>query len=403
MAPLAVVGLAHQAAFGTAASSAGTIVRAQCSLARLARDATYIDPQGTHGSEYERDLRAEAGYRPAGRLRIYAASRATLALLLEHATHGQPTATQAAGDVLETGETGGVLSALALVGVRPGFNTSADFKLYATLADEAPSAGRARLSLYSDSARSALVAQGDAANGGTATLAEQNGSGLSGTVALGTVTATNASIIYSVVRVRPARASAIARYLTLFRDTGRELETLSDATVRALRFSTDGRSRLVVEAEIPGCVYAIGASALTVSVAAGEKECFARATITHNANSQSALMLAHRIEHDVVQHHANAAAPVALYKTGSRARIELDARFSTESRTIVNDGRAGTSRAVAISYSHGPKTLSFSYPACRAVSAELPELGEREYAKHRLELEARDDASQDPVSIYLDL
>ena len=348
-------------------------------------------------------MRSEIGYRPVASLRFYAASRAALAAILEHATHGQPTATQAAGDILETGETAGVLSALALTGVRPGFNTSADFKLYATLTDETPSANRARLSLYSDAARSALVAQGDAANGGSATLAEQNSSGLSGTVALGTAMATNASIIYTVVRVRPARAAAIARYVTLFRDTGSELETLSDATVRALRFTSDAARRLVVEAEIAGCLYEIVSTVLTPSVAAIEKECLARAVVTHNANTQSPLVLAHRIEHDVVQHHANAGAPVALWKKGSRARIDLDERLSAESRVLVNDGRAGTSRAVAISYTHGAKTLAFTYPACKVVAAELADLGEREYEPHRLALEARDDASNNPVTIALDL
>lgn len=105
--------------------------------------------------------------------------------------------------VLEFNEAADKLSAWTFAGVDYGVNTDEDGYLYVTLTDETPGAGQARVSVYSDSARTALVAQGDAADGNTATLTAQNSSGLTGTVLLGTVGATNADIELLVVRDLP--------------------------------------------------------------------------------------------------------------------------------------------------------------------------------------------------------
>ena len=73
------------------------------------------------------------------------------------------------------------LSDWSFAGLSYGNNTDADGKLYIDLA--VGGAGH-QVSVYSDSARSALVAQGDIAASGTVTLAEKNASGLTGTVVL---------------------------------------------------------------------------------------------------------------------------------------------------------------------------------------------------------------------------
>jgi hypothetical protein len=97
--------------------------------------------------------------------------------------------------VYETYDNNNFLSAWTFSGAKRGVNTSEDGRLYITLTDETPGAGQARTQVYMDSAKTQLVAQGDAADGATATLAAQNNSGLTGTVKLGTVTATDSDIV----------------------------------------------------------------------------------------------------------------------------------------------------------------------------------------------------------------
>ncbi len=96
--------------------------------------------------------------------------------------------------VLELNEGANVVSAWTFVGARRGDNCSEGGRLFIKLNDETPGAAQAQIQVYSDSARTALVAQGDAADGAAVTLAEQNNSGLSGTALLGTVAASNLTI-----------------------------------------------------------------------------------------------------------------------------------------------------------------------------------------------------------------
>ncbi len=96
--------------------------------------------------------------------------------------------------VLELNELAGVVSNWTFVGARRGDNCSEGGRLFIKLNDENPGANQAQIQVYSDIARTALVAQGDAADGATVTLAEQNASGLTGTALLGTVAATDTDI-----------------------------------------------------------------------------------------------------------------------------------------------------------------------------------------------------------------
>lgn len=97
--------------------------------------------------------------------------------------------------VYELNDTTDKLSQWTFLGAKRGLNCSEDGKLWITLTDETPAPGQARTQVYMDSAKTQLVAQGDAADGATATLAAQNNSGLTGTVKLATITATLTPII----------------------------------------------------------------------------------------------------------------------------------------------------------------------------------------------------------------
>lgn len=85
----------------------------------------------------------------------------------------------------------GITTEWKLSGVKIGVNTDDDGILYVRIDDETPGAGQARVKVYKATGGGAgdLVAQGDGANGATVTLAAQNSSGLTGTVKIGTVTA----------------------------------------------------------------------------------------------------------------------------------------------------------------------------------------------------------------------
>lgn len=78
-----------------------------------------------------------------------------------------------------------------LTGITVGTNTTAAGLLYARVTKDGGGAGIHRVALYkaSGAGNSDLVARGDGANGATVTLTQQNTSGLSGSVVLGTVTA----------------------------------------------------------------------------------------------------------------------------------------------------------------------------------------------------------------------
>ena len=100
--------------------------------------------------------------------------------------------------VLELFEQSAVVSKWTFAGVKRGVNTDEGGKLFVNLNDETPGAAQAQIQVYSDSAKTALIAQGDAADGATVTLAQQNNSGLTGTALLGTVAASDVDIVLSL-------------------------------------------------------------------------------------------------------------------------------------------------------------------------------------------------------------
>ena len=91
--------------------------------------------------------------------------------------------------VLSTYDDGGLTSAWSIVGAQRGINCSEGGQLFVKLTHNNPGGGSGLVQLYSDSARTQLVAQGSGVYATTVTLAAQNNSGLSGSVALGNLSA----------------------------------------------------------------------------------------------------------------------------------------------------------------------------------------------------------------------
>lgn len=96
--------------------------------------------------------------------------------------------------LIETYERPAALTNWVLSGAKLGTNTDDDGVIYVRVTDESPGAGQATVDLYKAAGGGAgnKVATGSAADGATVTLAAANSSGLTGSVKLPTVTASEA-------------------------------------------------------------------------------------------------------------------------------------------------------------------------------------------------------------------
>ena len=97
--------------------------------------------------------------------------------------------------VIEHGDAAGIFEhgSWSLSGVRLGTNTDSRGRLYVRVTDETPGAGQATVDLYKATGGGASdkVASGSGSDNGTVTLSEANSSGISGTVKIGTVSASD--------------------------------------------------------------------------------------------------------------------------------------------------------------------------------------------------------------------
>jgi len=100
--------------------------------------------------------------------------------------------------VFELGDTASSTSLWTLAGVKIGTNTDEDGFLYVRITDESPGAGQATVNVYKAAGGSGgdLVATGSGANGATISLTASNSSGLTGTVKLGTVGASESNDVH---------------------------------------------------------------------------------------------------------------------------------------------------------------------------------------------------------------
>ena len=240
-----------QSAAGAAASTTGTLVVVAEALS-ISRGSIRIHPGGTTGFRWPIDTEFEAATQPTAKLTLHVGAL-QLAPFLESITGGQPTVANA--NITESGDTGNLLGTWALTGVRPGINTDSSWKLYVKIDADYGNATTTRIELYKDSARSSLVAAGSIVDGsvpGTVTLTAQNSSGLSGTVALASIpSGDDTAISLTCGLLTFVWADQWARYFTLWRDTGAELEQIIDCVVHRISISgQDGGGVLKAEVEI---------------------------------------------------------------------------------------------------------------------------------------------------------
>jgi hypothetical protein len=383
----AVIAVAHQTAFGTPAQTT-TVQKWQVVSSEIDPGFEYIHPAGTTGSFRPKDTHQRVAKRPKASLEVLASPK-VLPFIWEYALAGQPQATLANGDVTETGDSAGDLSAWVLNGVRPGFNTDSLNRIYAKLEDETPSAGQARVSLYSDAARTQLAAQGSAANGNTVTLAEQNQSGLSGTVALAAPAASNlAGIFLTVVQVRPQESGVLSRFLTMWRDHGPStgLERLQDCAIEKLMRSSDEAGVVRYKLDIVAADYSFDTGAggtFVPGLAIADKEYQVHGTMTFHSDvdganlSQHALKLEMGIENDLEVVLANAATASAIYKRSVKAYpITCTQKLTAEAQAIAVRGLTDTWESIRIVDQYAARTATFLWDKVKSVEPAFPKTGE---------------------------
>lgn len=408
-----VLAVNHQTAYGTAAAT-GTAQAWQVAAIEIDPGLEYLGGpgglRGTSGSYHPKDTNTVAAYRPKAKLTVLASPKVA-PFAWEHVLHGQPTATQAASDISEAGDTGSVLSALTLTGIRPGFNTAAGGLLYGKLTDESPGAGQALVQVYSDSGRTALVASGSGNNGTTVTLAEQNSSGLSGTIAIGTVSASNlSSIIWTVATVRPALAGVLARYFTLWCDhgSGRALERIVDCTIEKLTRKSSEAGVVTYELEIVGSTYTpnVGSGGtFTPALVTADREYYAHGVLDLHSDvdsgnvDQHVLSLEMGVENDLEVILANATNATAIVKRGVKAYpIKWRQRLSSEAQVVLARGLNDTFEAVTITDTYGARAAVFTWDKVKSIEPKFPAFGEDGWADVEHNMMAVEEAGSSPTA-----
>lgn len=355
----AIVAFAFQTAYGTAAATT-TVLRLQADESQLDPGFEYIEPRGTTGSHWPKDTITKSATRPKARFKLLASPKLA-AFFLGLVLGGGNAASLAASDLTEAGDTGSDLSAWVLTGVRPGFNTSSDWKLYVKLTDESPGAGQALVQVYSDSARTALVASGSGANSTTVTLAEQNNSGLSGTVALATPAASNlASIVLTLVSVRPQVSASTGAYVTAWRDhgSGAGLERMIDCVVAKLTRASEEAGSVTYDIDLVGSTYLFDSGTggtFTAGLATADKEYYLHGTAAWKSDVDSGNVTEHalrttlEIENDIDVVLANSLTATAIYKRGVKmCRAQISQRLTSEAQAIVMRGLAMTYESIRL-------------------------------------------------------
>lgn len=378
-----VVALALQTAYGSAASTSN-VLRAQASSTDFDPGFEYLDANGTTGSHWPKDTRPKTAHMPKVKLDLFGSPKLA-AMLWALALGGGNAASSAASDLTEAGDTGSDLSAWVFSGVRPGFNTSSDWKLYVKLTDENPTAGSALVQVYSDSGRTALVASGSHANNGTVTLAEANNSGLSGTVALAAPSASNlSSIVLTLVSVRPQISSGVGAYFTVWRDhgSGKGLERVIDCAVAKFTRKSAEKGPVTYGLEVVGSTYSFDANAggtLTAGLSDADKEYYLHGVYSLETDvdsgdvSQHAMSAEFELENDLDVVMANSATATAIYKKAVKScRLSVRQKLTDEAQVIALRGLADTYESVRFVDTFGGRDCTVLFDKVKSLDPKLP-------------------------------
>ncbi len=288
--------------------------------------------------------------------------------------------------------------------MRPGHNTEysavGSCKLYVTLTDETPGAGQARVSVYKDSARTLLVAQGEGANSTTITLSEQNNSGLSGTVALATPSATNSSIELTINTISISFADTFARYFTLFKNTAQETEKVVDCVVKSISFASadNGSSRRVCRAHGQDVLEGFagvdcGPQAATVYA---HNQVAVRSAVDSTPVTENASAVEFAIENEIFAPLANASSPAKLIKRYVDLSLKTTHVHSDEAQVLIDAN--SSFQSVDVTYTSNSKVATFTWDKAKPVDPQIPRFTDREVQPVELEWICEEDQAASPTS-----
>jgi hypothetical protein len=373
-----VLRLQWQTSEGSTASTSGAIVLIADSCS-IDRGSVRQHPGGTTGFATPIDTEFESGIRPTAKLVLHVGAL-QLAPFLESITGGQPTVSNA--NITEANDDGNLVGTWALTGLRPGINTSSGWVLYVTVDADYGDGTTTRVALYSDSARTALVAAGTIVDGsvpGTVTLTAQNNSGLSGSVALASVpVADDEDITLTVGSMSFVWADQWARFFTLWRDTGAELEILTDCAVTNLKVLGEGGGG-VLRADVEIAAKNHGWSATTFSPAAPPSVAFLPYLGTFYADQDDSqeTVSPYAVEFEIARELANdmagGAVPAKLVSKGRSITGQHTFPHCAESQVILARALADGWDALECKFQSGTQYIDFVFDKVKFLKAMLPD------------------------------
>jgi hypothetical protein len=411
------VAVAHQSAFGSAASPSGLPAKSKWQVESSMIDPgfSYEKPRGTTGSWRPKDDVVRTHYAPKATLTLISSPK-VLPFIWEYALHGLSTSVQGSGDLAITGDPGAFLSALSLSGVRPGYNTDANAVIYGKVTHNNPGAGSSLVQLYSDSGRSILVAQGSGTNGTTIALTAQGGSLLTASVTLNaTIGGDEAAIVITLSSVRPQEAGAVTRFFTLWRDhgPGAGLETLGDCVIEKLSRASEEKGLVKYTMEIVAATYAWDDTAggtITPGLTAADKEYQLHAGMLLTADTagtnaaQQVLKLDISIEHEIRVVIANASHPSALVKEMTKAyKIDWSERPTDQSQPVTERGISDTFEALLSSDSYASRVTSMTWARSKHLAAKFAKEADGEWDDMAASYEAFEDVSGNCLAVVIGL
>jgi hypothetical protein len=382
-------------------------------------DANLLTPDGTHGQQFRHAGGRRVNSRaPKLELEIFGTKR-NLCFLLEGALHGQPQSTEAGGDITETGDDNTQLSAWVLNGVRPHHNLEFNagppvaHKLYVDLVD---ATGTRTVTIWKDSGKTQKVAEGSLAGDGTITLAEQNNSGISGTVAV-TYTTDDTDIVLTIDKIHYQFSRAVTRYFRMGYRYKNRTYIFSDCTIQQLEFQAAENAEMMIMANIVArrCdIQDPGSSSFIPADIDLETYTLSECVFTKDPSGTPVAPafddMTLTLENNINQYVGNSDLPQKLIKQGwqlltGRIRGEMCDEFEDlidQARGLITTGGAAAMTSLRVAFTYNG-TFLIDMPVGHFRIPQAPEVSEELVEKVELEFDAVTDGSADIAAISLEV
>lgn len=376
-------------------------------------DATYLRPNGTHGSHFERfegDRIISQAFKMEAELW---GGRFQLMPFIESALSGQPTV--ASGDITLTGTGAGDITALSLIGARPHHNVesfdSSPALVPAVTVDMVETPGfPVTVDIYSDAAKTNKVATATVAAAATPTaLVAVGTSGLTGSITLASAATDDA--LATIDKIIYPFANQFTRFFRIFYTDGDETTVFSDCVVSKIMFESEENGELTVTVEMMAKRKAPTASqTFTPDETQLDLVPFSHSelTLTNDVAGTPATPAVDQfsmfVENNVLQYIGNCPTPQKLIKRGfTGVRGSLRGESADETMDLVRQARSNTAQGVGFKdmradYDLGTSKLRLDMQQVRPRIAE-PGIEEELIGKTELEYDALYDGITAPLSI----